>query len=45
VLERLHGQFDDGGIPSVELASDIRHRLSRRARVEETAALLREIVS
>jgi glycosyltransferase involved in cell wall biosynthesis len=44
-LERLHGQFADGGIPSVELAGDIRYRLSRRARVEETAALLREIVS
>ena len=43
-LQSLHRRFDDGGIPSVELAGDLRHRLSRRARVEETASLLREIV-
>jgi len=44
-LETLHGQFRDGGLPSVELAEDVRERLSRQARVEEIAELLREIVS
>ena len=44
-LQSLHGRFLDGGIPSVELAGDTRERLSRRARVEDTAALLRKIVS
>jgi glycosyltransferase involved in cell wall biosynthesis len=44
-LQSLHARFVDGGIPTVELAGDVRERLSRRARVEETAALLREIVS
>jgi glycosyltransferase involved in cell wall biosynthesis len=44
-LQGLHGTFLDGGLRSVELANDIRERLSRRARVEETAALLREVVS
>jgi len=42
-LEGLHGRFLDGGLPSVELAADVRRRLSRQARVEETADLLREI--
>ena len=44
-IRSLHASFLDGGLPSVELAGDIRERLSRRARVEETAALLRELVS
>jgi glycosyltransferase involved in cell wall biosynthesis len=44
-LQGLHGRFLDGGLPSIELAGEIRERLSRRARVEETAALLREVVS
>jgi glycosyltransferase involved in cell wall biosynthesis len=44
-LKSLHGRFVDGGVPAVELAGDVRERLSRRARVEETAALLGEIVS
>jgi glycosyltransferase involved in cell wall biosynthesis len=43
-LESFHARFLDGGLPSVELAEDVRARLSRRARVEETADLLREIV-
>ena len=42
-LEGLHGRFLDGGLPSIELAADVRRRLSRQARVEETADLLREI--
>ncbi|OFW75114.1 MAG: hypothetical protein A2Y55_09895 [Actinobacteria bacterium RBG_16_68_12] len=44
-LEGLHGRFLDGGLPSVELAADVRRRLSRQARVEETADLLREIAA
>jgi glycosyltransferase involved in cell wall biosynthesis len=44
-LEDLHARFLDGGLPPVELEDDVRRRLSRQARVEELAALLREIVS
>ncbi len=43
-LVGLHGRFLDGDLPSVELAPDVRRRLSRQARVEETADLLRAIV-
>jgi glycosyltransferase involved in cell wall biosynthesis len=43
-LEELHARFLDGGLPSVELPEEMRKRLSRRARVEETAELLRGIV-
>jgi glycosyltransferase involved in cell wall biosynthesis len=42
-LETLHARYLDGGLPAVELPEGTRERLSRRARVEETAALLREI--
>lgn len=42
-LEGLHAQYADGGLLSVELSRDVRERLSRRARVEEVADLLREI--
>lgn len=44
-LEGLHGRYLDGGLPSVELDEEVRERLSRQARVEETADLLREIVT
>jgi glycosyltransferase involved in cell wall biosynthesis len=44
-LEGLHARFLDGGLPSVELSASVRHHLSRQARVEETAALLQEIVA
>ena len=44
-LAGLHARFANGGLPAVELADDARRRLSRRARVEETAALLREIAA
>ncbi len=44
-LEGLHARFLDGGLPAVDLPEDVRARLSRRARVEETAALLREIAA
>jgi glycosyltransferase involved in cell wall biosynthesis len=43
-LRDLHARFADGGLPSVELPEDVRDRLSRKARVEETAELLRELV-
>jgi glycosyltransferase involved in cell wall biosynthesis len=42
-LEGLHARFLDGGLSGVELAAGARDRLSRRARVEEMATLLREI--
>ena len=44
-LEDLHGRFASGGLPDVELSDDTRERLSREARVEELAELLREIAS
>lgn len=44
-LEDLHARFLDGGLPAVELAEEVRRQLSRQARVEELAALLREIVT
>jgi glycosyltransferase involved in cell wall biosynthesis len=42
-LVELHGRFANGGLPSVELATRDEERLSRRARVEEMAALVQEI--
>jgi glycosyltransferase involved in cell wall biosynthesis len=42
-LVELHTRFANGGLPSVELAKRDEDRLSRRARVEEMAALLEEI--
>jgi len=42
-LERLHTRFANGGLPGVELSEKVRNQLSRRARIEEMAALLREI--
>jgi glycosyltransferase involved in cell wall biosynthesis len=42
-LEDLHGRFANGGPAAVELADEDRERLSRRARVEEFADLLREV--
>jgi glycosyltransferase involved in cell wall biosynthesis len=44
-LEELHACFVNGGLPAVELSDTERKRLSRQARVEETAALLREIAA
>lgn len=43
-LEELHGQYEDGGLLSIELPVELRERLSRRARVEEVADLLQGIV-
>lgn len=42
-LEALHARYLDGGLEDVELPDSIRDRLSRRARVEEMAQLLRKI--
>jgi glycosyltransferase involved in cell wall biosynthesis len=42
-LESLHSQYLDGGLPAVVLPEEVRHSLSRQARVEETADLLGEI--
>jgi glycosyltransferase involved in cell wall biosynthesis len=42
-LVELHARFANGGLPSVELATRDEERLSRRARVEEMAALVQEI--
>jgi glycosyltransferase involved in cell wall biosynthesis len=42
-LEVLHARFLDGGLAGVELSEKTRDRLSRRARVEEMAALLQAI--
>ena len=42
-LQDLAARHANGGLPAVELADDLRDRLSRRARAEETAELLREI--
>jgi hypothetical protein len=43
-LVDLHSRFANGGLPSVELAKRDEDRLSRRARVEEMASLLRTVV-
>ena len=42
-LAELVGRFRNGGLPDVQLPPETRDRLSRRARVEETAELLRSI--
>ena len=42
-LRELSERFLDGGLPATELSEDDRERLSRRARVEETADLLGQI--
>ena len=43
-LEVLHARFLESGLPAVELSEKARDKLSRRARVEEMAALLRAYV-
>jgi glycosyltransferase involved in cell wall biosynthesis len=42
-LVELHARFTNGGLSGVELAKRDEERLSRRARVEEMAALVEEI--
>ena len=43
-LVELEGRFRDGGLPDVEVPEEARERLSRRARCEETAELLRSLL-
>ena len=43
-LVELHARFANDGLPSIELATRDEERLSRRARVEEMAALIRALV-
>jgi glycosyltransferase involved in cell wall biosynthesis len=43
-LVELEERFRDGGLPDVELPEAARERLSRRARAEETAELLRSLL-
>jgi len=42
-LTALVERFRNGGLPAVELPAETRHRLSRRARAEELAELLRSL--
>ena len=42
-LLELHRQYANGGLAAVELEAGDEERLSRRARVEEMAALVREV--
>ena len=42
-LVGLHSAFAKGGLPAVQLHPDLRHRLSRQARAEELAELLRTL--
>jgi glycosyltransferase involved in cell wall biosynthesis len=44
-LADLHARYEDGGLLSVELPRELKERLSRRARVEETADLLRSLTT
>jgi glycosyltransferase involved in cell wall biosynthesis len=43
-LQDLHARHLNGGLPAVKLTDGVRARLSRQARVEEMASLLRQIV-
>jgi hypothetical protein len=42
-LAELHGRFANGGLAGVEIPERTRHRLSRRARAEELAELVRSL--
>ena len=44
-LEDFHARFLDGGLPSIELPDEVKLRLARQTRVEETAELAREIAT
>ena len=44
-LVAMHSQYANAGLPSVELSTRDEERLSRRARVEEMAALVRTVGS
>ena len=42
-LAELHERFANGGLPATDIPEETRHRLSRRARAEELAELLRSL--
>jgi glycosyltransferase involved in cell wall biosynthesis len=42
-LRELHQRFANGGLPATEIPAETRHRLSRRARAEELAEVLRAL--
>jgi glycosyltransferase involved in cell wall biosynthesis len=42
-LAELHARFTNGGLPGVEIPERTRYRLSRRARAEELAELVRSL--
>jgi glycosyltransferase involved in cell wall biosynthesis len=42
-LAELHARFADGGLASTDVPAETRHRLSRRARAEELAELVRSL--
>jgi hypothetical protein len=42
-LAELHERFANGGLPGTEIPEATRHRLSRRARAEELAELVRSL--
>jgi glycosyltransferase involved in cell wall biosynthesis len=44
-LEELHTRWRDGGLPDVVLSPEWKERLSRRARVEEMASVLRDVAA
>ena len=44
-LEDLHARFRNGGLASIGLDDDVARRLSRQARAEQTAGLLRELAA
>jgi hypothetical protein len=42
-LGELHERFANGGLPPTAIPKEARHRLSRRARAEELAELVRSL--
>ena len=42
-LAELHERFSNGGLPATDIPEETRYRLSRRARAEELAELLRSL--
>src|SRR5215207_9803254 len=42
-LAELHARFGNGGLAATDVSEETRHRLSRRARAEELAELLRSL--
>ena len=42
-LAELHERFANGGLPATDIPEETRYRLSRRARAEELAELVRSL--